>query len=123
MRRGLCHDRELAQRQGTAVAARAGLLALHGRHLLGSRGGTAPDHLDRGQRGSTIQCNRRPVRRGARHGEHDPGRAAAHGRHREAALWPAGARGTGCGHRLRGERARQQRVLRARSGVDAGRWH
>ena len=45
------------------------------------------------------------------------------GRRRDAALWPALARGTRRGHRLRAERTHHQRVLRAGSGVDAGRGH
>ena len=44
--------------------------------------GTAPDRPRRDRDGDTIQCDRRPVRRGAGHGEHDPGRAAADDRDR-----------------------------------------
>ncbi len=123
LRRALHHDRELAQRKGPAIGARAGLLALHGRHVRRPSDGTAADRPGQDRDSSTIQCDRLPVRRGAGHGEHHPGRAAQGDHRREAALRPANARGPRRGHRLRVKRPRQRLVLRARSGVDAGRGH
>ena len=54
--------------------ARAGLLGLHGRDVRCVCGVTTPDRPGRDRNSSTIQCDRRPVRGGAGHAEHAPGR-------------------------------------------------
>ena len=59
--------------------------------------------------------------RRARHGEHDPGGAAAGDRRADASLRTAHAGRAGRRRRLRAERDDRRHVLRARTGVDAGR--
>ena len=93
LRQALHHNRELAQRKGPAGGARADLFDLHGRHVPRPRAGTALDWAGRDRDGRTVQRDRRSVRRGIGHGEHDAGRATPVDRRRNAALRRARARG------------------------------
>ena len=69
------HNRELADRKGPAIRARAGLLDLYGRHVPGSCAGPAFDSPSGYQGGGIVQCDRRTVRCGTDHGYHGPSRA------------------------------------------------